>query len=88
MLMSIVHKTVILFLQTGLTALDLAKTQDIRALLQEQFTKEEAKLVNQQQDTESQVKVESHQEEKQIDPQVNKEFTDVGEPGVPLYFCF
>lgn len=67
-------------LQTGLTALDLAKTQDIRELLQEQFAKEGAKLAHQQQNTENQEGLVKVGSPKLIDSQANKEFTNVGEP--------
>ena len=73
-------------LQAGLTALDLAKTQEIRELLldHKQFAKEETELDNQQQDTETeepQVKSESvaHQNERETDFQASKEFTEVGD---------
>ena len=58
--------------------MDIAKTHDIRELLLAQYAKEEAKLNNQQQDTEKQdTNMDSCQKEGETDSQVNKEFTEV-----------
>ena len=69
--------------------MDVAKTQDVRELL-EKFVKENAKPDKQQQDAvaenqESQKEVESHQKE-ETDSRVNKEFTEVCELVMSLSF--
>ena len=56
--------------------MDIAKTQEIRKLLLEQFAKEEERLNNQQQDTENQDK-ELHQKDSETHSQINKELTEV-----------
>ena len=69
-------------MQTGLTALDLAKTQDIHELLLKPCAKEEKPDAQQQgaenQKSQLQMKVESHQKETETGSRIiNKEFTHV-----------
>ena len=65
-------------LQTGLTALDLAKTRDIHGLLLEQYVKEEAKLHTTQQATENQeMDRELYQKGRAARSHIHKELTEV-----------
>ena len=70
------YNMIIMHLQTGLTALDIAKTQDIRELLLEQYIKEEAKLHTTQQAREK-VEMDNMEKEREVHSLIDKELTEV-----------